>query len=180
MFELADRRDPAAATPAEIAGAPASLEAVVAALAHPAYALDRAWNACCWNAAAARLFVGWLDGDHQRNLLRFAFVEEAARTLIGDWEDRARRLLAEFRADYSRGFGDPRLHALVDGLRRDSALFDREWRAQSVLAREGGRRTFTHPQDGDIAFMQYSYVPADRPDCKFVLLVPENASGAPP
>ena len=61
------------------------------------------------------------DQGCQRNLLRFVFVEPAARKLIRDWQDRARRLLAEFRADYSRGLNDPRLRDLVDGLRRDSA-----------------------------------------------------------
>ena len=71
-----------------------------------------------------------------------------------------------------------RLRAMVDGLRRDSALFDGEWNAQTVLGREGGLRTFMHPDDGVLAFTQYSYAPADRPDYKLVLLVPQNADGA--
>lgn len=178
LFALADRRDPDAPAPAVSSDAPVSLQVAVDALAHPAYGLDRLWNACCWNAAAAHLFVGWLSDDCQRNLLRFVFVEPTARRLIRDWKDRARRLLAEFRADYSRGLNDPRLRELVDGLRRDSALFNAEWEAQTVLGREGGRRTFSHPTDGEIAFTQYSYAPADRPDCKLVLLVPETAAGA--
>jgi transcriptional regulator with XRE-family HTH domain len=180
LFELADRRDPAAPAPAEVADAPASLEAAVAALAHPAYGLDPLWNACCWNAAAAQLFVGWLSEGCQRNLLRFVFVEPAARTLISDWQERARRLLAEFRADYSRGFNDPRLRDLVAALRRDSTFFDAEWNAQTVLGREGGLRTFTHPHDGTLAFTQYSYAPADRPDTKLVVLVPHKNDDARP
>lgn len=178
LFELADRRDPEAPAPAEIADAPASLQAAVGAVAYPAYGLDRLWNACCWNAAAAHLFVGWLSDGAQRNLLRFVFTEPAARTLIGNWKDRARRLLAEFRTDYSRGLNDPRLREMVEGLRRDNAFFDSEWNAQIVLGREGGRRTFVHPDDGNLAFTQYSYAPADRPDYKFVLLVPEKENGA--
>jgi hypothetical protein len=66
------------------------------------------------------------------------FVEPAARKLVRNWKDRARRLLAEFRADYSRGLDDPRLREMVDGLRRGSAFFDGEWNSQSVLGREGG------------------------------------------
>ena len=38
------------------ADAPTSLLDAVKAVAHPAYALDPLWNACCWNTAAARLF----------------------------------------------------------------------------------------------------------------------------
>ncbi len=172
LFELADRRDPQATAPDETAEAPASLREAVAALAYPAYGLDRLWNACCWNVAAAGLFTGWLSADCQRNLLRFVFVEPAARTLIPHWQDRARRLLAEFRADYSRGLNDPRLRAMVDGLRRDSALFNREWNAQSVRGREGGLRHFMHPVEGALTYMQHSFSPADRPDYKLVILVP--------
>jgi transcriptional regulator with XRE-family HTH domain len=178
LFELAGRRDPQAPAPDESADAPASLKAAVSAAAHPAYGLDRLWNACCWNEAAAHLFVGWLDADHQRNLLRFVFADESARRLIDNWKDRARRLLAEFRTDFSRSLNDPRLRDLVDGLRRDSALFDAEWQTQTVLGREGGRRGFTHPQDGALVYTQHSFAPADRPDTKFVLLIPER-NGAP-
>jgi transcriptional regulator with XRE-family HTH domain len=172
LFELAGRRDPQAPAPDETAEAPASLREAVAALAYPAYGLDRLWNACCWNEAAAGLFTGWLSADCQRNLLRFVFVEPAARTLIPHWQDRARRLLAEFRADYSRGLNDPRLRAMVDGLRLDSALFNREWNAQSVRGREGGLRHFMHPVEGALTYMQHSFSPADRPDYKLVILVP--------
>lgn len=173
LFELADRRDPQAPAPHESANAPASLQAAVRAALHPAYGLDRLWNACAWNDAAADLFVGWLDADHQRNLLRFVFVEPAARQLIDDWQNRARRLLAEFRADFSRSLNDPRLRDLVEELRRDSDFFDGEWQAQTVLGREGGRRAFRHPRRGLVSYTQHSFAPSDRPDTKFVLLVPE-------
>ena len=39
-------------------------------------AVDRA----AWNQRRAALFVGWLDGEHDRNLLRFIFLSTAART----------------------------------------------------------------------------------------------------
>jgi transcriptional regulator with XRE-family HTH domain len=174
LFELADRRDPQALSPEQTAEAPVSLQAAVVALGHPAYGLDRLWNACCWNEAAARLFTGWLSEGCQRNLLRFVFVEPAARRLIPNWRERARRLLAEFRADYSRGLNDPRLRDMVEALRRDSALFDSEWNAQSVRGREGGLRTFSHPERGVLEYMQYSFSPAERPDYKLVLLVPRG------
>nr|HAQ95455.1 XRE family transcriptional regulator [Afipia sp.] len=106
LFELADRVDPDdSAGLAE--AAPASLVAAVKTFAHPAYGLDRLWNACCWNESAASLFCGWLDGDHQRNLLRFVFIEDKARSLIPQWQDRARRLPAEFRPQFGHNFRDP-------------------------------------------------------------------------
>jgi transcriptional regulator with XRE-family HTH domain len=169
LFELAARRDPAT-RPAEPRAAPAGLAEAVARFDGPAYALDRCWDACAWNAAAERLFTGWLGGG-DANLLRYIFRAPEARRLIVDWEDRARRVLAEFRADFSRRLGDPRLTALVDELRAGEPLFAGWWDAQAVLAREGGLRRFAHPQDGLMAFDQLTFEPADRPDCKLVLLV---------
>ncbi|HEX2940715.1 MAG TPA: helix-turn-helix transcriptional regulator [Rhodopila sp.] len=171
LFELAGRLDPEA--PAEsVADVPMSLRAVVAAIDHPAYGLDRLWNACCWNAAAARLFRGWLDDEHQRNLLRFVFLSDAARTLIPEWKDRARRLLAEFRADYGHSFRDARVRGLVESLRAESRLFAAAWDAQGVQHRAGGLRSFTHPEDGPLFFAQHTFSPSERPDYKLVMLVP--------
>jgi len=172
LFELAGRRDPQADAPQPVAEAPESLRASVAALRHPAYGLDPLWNACCWNEPARHLFVGWLDEGSQRNLLRFVFLDPAARKLIPKWQERARRLLAEFRADYGHRFSDPRARAMVEALRRDSALFAKAWDAQDVLEREGGLRNFTHPQKGALRFAQFTYSPSDRPDYKLVMLVP--------
>lgn len=172
LFELAGRRDPALPAPAPVQDAPESLIAAVAAIASPAYGLDGLWNACCWNAAAGRLFKGWLSDDCQRNLLRFMFVDPAARKLIPKWKQRAVRLLSEFRADYSRGLNDPRLREMVDGLRRDSPLFETAWHAQSVSEREGGLRAFSHPDDGALQYRQHTFTPSERSDYKLVMLVP--------
>jgi transcriptional regulator with XRE-family HTH domain len=173
LFELAGCLDPA--LPPELAGdAPASLQASVTAIQHPAYGLDRLWNACCWNPAAASLFRGWLDGDHQRNLLRFVFLAPAARKLIPKWEDRARRLLAEFRADYSHNFRDSRVRTLVETLRHDSPLFTKLWNEQGVRYRSGGVRHFNHPDEGPLRFEQHTFSPSERPDYKLVMLVPSS------
>lgn len=171
LFELAGRLDPRSQTEAE-ADAPPSLLAMVKAIEHPAYGLDRFWNACCWNHAAERLFCGWLDNGHQRNLLRFVFLEKAARTLIPEWEDRARRLLAEFRADYGHTFHDARVASFIDALRTESTLLAEAWNEQDVQHRAGGMRTFNHPLDGALRFAQHTFIPSERPDYKLVMLVP--------
>ena len=103
----------------------------------PAYGLDRLWNACCWNEAAAQLFRGWLDDDCQRNLLCYAFLEPAARDLIPAWKDRARRLLAEFRADFARTFATPR-----------SGYSSRRFVARALLCRSVGSAGRSNPRRG--------------------------------
>lgn len=171
LFELAGRRDPAA--PVAAADAPPGLAEAVARFDGPAYGLDRCWNAVCWNPAAERLFEGWLKGA-ERNLIRWLFRDPDARRLIRDWPDRARRVLAEFRGDFSRSLIDPQMRRLVETLRGEDATFAAFWDEQGVLAREGGLRRFDHAQDGPLAFEQCTFQPADRPDCKLVLLAPRS------
>jgi transcriptional regulator with XRE-family HTH domain len=172
LFELSGIHDPDNPPPQDTADAPASIIAAVQSVTHPAYGLDRLWNACCWNSAAERLFQGWLTPGRERNLLLFVFLDPAARKLIPNWDLRAQRLLAEFRGDYGHSFTDPRAHALVERLRRDSALFRTAWEEQSVLEREGGVRQFQHPKDGALRFVQHTFTPAERPDHKLVILTP--------
>jgi transcriptional regulator with XRE-family HTH domain len=174
LFELAGRRDPVEPDAPTVAEAPMALAVMVTALEYPAYGLDRFWNACCWNPAAARLFPGWLGEDKQRNQLRFIFLEPSARGLIPDWEERARRVLAEFRADYSRRFNDSGMRALLGTLTAQSPLFAEAWHEQSVLEREGGRRIFHHPEDGPLTFEQHTFTPVERPDYKLVVLTPSR------
>jgi hypothetical protein len=174
MFELAGRRDPDAPPSEPMSEAPPSVRAVIDALELPAYALDGLWNACCWNKAAENLFAGWLGDGQQKNLLRFAFTAPSARALLPDWEDRALRLLAEFRADYGRLLNDAAMAAFVDKLKRESDLFVRGWASQSVIVRTGGSRTFLHPIDGPLVFDQHTYIPAERPDYKLVMLFPST------
>ena len=168
LFKLAGRVDPEGSR-GPSADAPPSLIAAVKAIEYPAYGLDRLWNACCWNDAAARLFHGWLDGDCQRNLLRYVFLEPSARELIPNWKDRARRLLAEFRADFARTFRDAQVRIFVETLRGESAFFAEAWDEQAVQIREGGLRLFNHPDDGLVSFTQHTFAPAERPDYKLVI-----------
>lgn len=174
LFELAGERDPAEPTPASN-DAPAALLATVGLIEAPAYVLDRQWNALAWNQPAADLFVGWLDGPpdpaRERNLLRFTFMEPAARTLIVDWETRARRLVAEFRADSIRHLNDGPTRALIDALAAQSEAFGRFWASQDVGEREGGTRAFDHPQSGRVVYDQITLRPAHREDLLLVVLV---------
>jgi len=168
LFELAARRDPEApasgddALPEEALGLPERMTI-------PAYILDGRWTARAWNRAAAELFVGWLDGENDRNLMRFIFRSPAAPRLIDAWEERARRIVAEFRADSSRRLGEPTTRGLIEELDQTSPLFARLWREQAVLGREGGERRFLAPAR---RFRQSTLVFASHPEAKLVCLSP--------
>ena len=170
LFELAQKRDPDK-DGGEADDIPPAVLASVATIGAPAYVLDRIWTARGWNEAAERLFVGWLDRPGERNLLRFIFLEPAARSLICAWEDRARRVAAEFRAACGAHLDDPSLRGLVEELRRHSAEFARFWDQHGILGREGGERTFQHPADGFLRYEQVTFNLASQPDLKLTILI---------
>src|SRR5690348_12786124 len=187
LFELAARADPA--PPRAEGSDPHQLSALVRAVRSPAYILDRHWDAIAWNRPAAELFVDWLGGgghrsiQHgravgrtvERNLLRYVFLDARAPAFIVDWSERARRLVAEYRADTASWRDDPVRKAFVHELCAASAAFEAAWRSQQVLSREGGVRTFQHPRQGHCTYEQYTLRVAQRPDLKLTILL---ASGS--
>jgi transcriptional regulator with XRE-family HTH domain len=171
IFELTRRRDPLESPQAlEEDAPPRALRNAVNAVAAPAYLLDRLWRARAWNEPAARLFADWL-GSGELCLLAYVFLNRAARAFIVDWENRARRLVAEFRADTGRNPDDPALRALVDRLRLGSREFAAFWSDHAVLAREGGAREFNHPREGALRYEQVTLFPAGLAAYKLVMLI---------
>lgn len=172
LFELTRRVDPTAPIITRMpTAAPVELLETLNALSAPAYFLDRLWQAGGWNEAAGRLFAPWFDSG-ELCLLRFVFLHKIARRFIQDWEQRARRLLAEFRADTGHNQEDPAMADLVRELHQRSAEFTVFWNDHAVLAREGGARVFNHPDDGKLRYEQVTFVPATQPDHKLVVLLP--------
>ena len=174
LFELGGRRDPAwvrqgsSAEPGPLRVMRRALDAIDA----PAYLLDPLWQALAWNTAAAALFSAWVGGPDPC-LLGFVFMAAEARTLIPDWENRARRLVAEFRAD-TGARRDPGLTALVERLRRGSDAFASFWDDHAVLAREGGERLVAHPDGSLRRYDQITMSPAGWPGHKLVMLLPDR------
>lgn len=178
LFDLAGRRDPeeqeAQARPAH-----AALRSVEA-MRCPAYVLDRQWDIPACNALASKLFLNWgARPGHTPNLLRFLFQSKASRLLIHDWDTRARRLVAEFRADCGSRALSPALRAFIDALAHDNQDFARLWNSHEVLGREGGERRFQHPKLGPLVYEQLTLRPDQRGDLKLVLLLDQpGASGS--
>jgi transcriptional regulator with XRE-family HTH domain len=171
LFELAGRRDPDGPAGGPVAP-PGALTAALHTIEAPAYLLDRAWTARGWNAPALELLAGWLGGA-EPNLLRYVFLDPGARGFIGEWPERARRLVAEFRADSARRVQDSEIADLVESLTAESGDFARAWSDQAVLGREGGRRGFHHPARGDVTYEQLTLQPTgDGGGWKLVMLIP--------
>ena len=172
LFDLAGRHDP---TEPVLPGScpPDAVIQSVHALRCPAYVLDRGWHIAAANAQAAELFLGWGADSYPQpaNLLRFLFFFPGARELIDDWQARARRLVAEFRADCGHLINVAPIAGLVQELTSDGCDFARFWQTHEVLEREGGERRFQHPRHGALVFEQLTLHPAVRSDLKLVILL---------
>lgn len=144
----------------------------------PGYLIDSCWNMLAWNREAEQLFQGWLDRDKQPNLLRFMFLHPLAHKLLVNWEARAKRIVAEFRAETIHYAHSDDIRQLVLELRAESSVFNQWWAQQEVLAREGGERRFEHPLQGPVRYLQQTLLPAGNSELKLVMLIqqPANAS----
>jgi transcriptional regulator with XRE-family HTH domain len=176
LFEMAGRRDAEDAAP-QADEVPGALIALLDDIAAPAYLMDRYWDLLGWNANAAALFAGWLDTPAtpqagRPNLLRFVFLDDLARTLLVDWEVRARRICAEFRADCRSRLEEPGLQRLVGELAAESPDFGRYWKQHDVIDRQGGQRDFRHPRRGVISYQQLTLHPVEQEALKLVILKP--------
>lgn len=171
VFELAQRRDPEQHD--DPAPSAAIMLTAVHAVSGPTYVLDRQFTAVAWNAAAARLFTGWLDARSQeRNLLRYMFLTPAARSLVHDWTHRAARLVAEFRAHCGPHTRDAPTARLIAELESGSADFRKLWGAAEVVERHGGQRTFRRGARAVVTYEQLTLAPAIAPGFLFVMLLP--------
>lgn len=189
LFDLAGLHDPE--QPEQFDNLPLldTLRQAVERVQSPAYVLNRSWDVLAWNRHAADLFGAWLtrpaesgaeseDGEEDAveetlppNLLRFMFLDAHARKLVLGWKQRAERLVAEFRADASAELEQEAMQAMVQELCEQSADFDALWRRHDVLEREGGERTFHHPQYGQLLYQQLTLRVAHAPDFKLVMLI---------
>ena len=170
LFELAEVTDPDHGK-AQHGSLPLSLQACVNNCAGPAYILDRCWNILFFNQALDTVFNHWPSRQQAPNLLRFIFQNPDAPTVVVNWEQRARRSVAEFRADIGAHLDDQDISQIIEELLASSELFQHWWSRQAVVEREGGIREFMHPQKGYLEFEQITFRLATHLDYKLVMLL---------
>ena len=171
LFQVAQRVDSNGA--ANFAGAVASkaIESCVLSISHPACVLDKYWTPLFWNAELEDLFPQWLKGP-ERNVVRYMFLDPGVKALVGDWEPRARRMLAHFRVEFGKYIDDPMMLDLIRGLSEESEPFQQFWSEQQVLWWDGNEKSFNHPERGLLRFFQITFLAAADPTLKLVILRP--------
>ncbi|MPN38106.1 hypothetical protein SDC9_185630 [bioreactor metagenome] len=111
--------------------------------------------------------------------MRFVFLMPQTHQFLVDWEARARRITAEFRADCRNMLEDPILLRLVDELSAGSPDFARFWKQHDVLERQGGERRFLHPKRGEIAHLQATLRPDATPSLEKAAELAQSYATAP-
>ncbi len=139
----------------------------------PAYVLGPRWDFLGWNRSFAMLFpaVAVLPAE-ERNLVWVMFANAEARELVGEWDQEARRVLSQFRAETVPLRDDTAVVALVDRLIATSAEFAQWWPRHDVGGFESRRRVFHHPIAGRLEFETQQLVPAGEPDLRLVVHLP--------
>jgi transcriptional regulator with XRE-family HTH domain len=139
----------------------------------PAYLLGPTWDYLAWNEAQADLFPTLtILEPADRNLVWAMFARPETRELIVDWEDEARQMLSQFRAETTPIRDDPALVDLVVRLRAASVEFDTWWGRQDVAAFSTRLRRFRHPVHGSLTFEYQQLVVAGAPDLRLVVQLP--------
>jgi transcriptional regulator with XRE-family HTH domain len=129
--------------------APPLVQAVLDALAVPAYVSDRTWNVIGWNALADRL-LGY-SKRAERNTIVNVFGDPTFRTLFPSWSEEAARLVASLRRAADEAPEDAAFEALVERLRAYPE-FRRLWARHEVKRRSATRKELRHPTLGTLVF----------------------------
>jgi transcriptional regulator with XRE-family HTH domain len=130
-----------------------TLQRVVDALdPHPAFLIERCWNALTWNRAAELVFrLHEPCPPHSRNIV-WRFFQSDTRIFHQGWEKQAQNLVAQFRADYARYPGDASFHEIIEDLQQASPQFCQWWEQQHVRNFPDGPRVIQHPTLGRLEF----------------------------
>jgi transcriptional regulator with XRE-family HTH domain len=150
LFALAGRA--AAATDHALADVrPGLLRLLAAVEPLPAFVVGPWLDLLAWNPTASALFCGFERRPPQeRNMARLIFLDPEIHKLFcaGGWKGAG--LVAALRVRYERGRPGPREEALIAELIERSPLFRQVWNEHGVVKRMHGRKTFDHPDVGEI------------------------------
>ncbi|GAB7031372.1 helix-turn-helix transcriptional regulator [Streptomyces sp. NPDC021749] len=169
LFQLAGH------TPAPEAEEPEPLTPEAAAVPlllhpHPAYLIAGNYDVLSHNQAAAQLFPHLTAAaDRPPNLVRWVFLDPAAREVLVDWEPEARALLARLRTLSTRHPDDPRYTHLIDELHEQSPEARTWWPHYELQPRHSGHKRLRHPTRGTLDYRFTAFHLAEHPEQTLVI-----------
>jgi transcriptional regulator with XRE-family HTH domain len=139
----------------------------------PAIIRTAIWDIVAWNRAATVMLTDYgALPPHQRNVLRFIFLDPRVRAAQADWESVARFVLGAFRVDAARAGAAAEVQPLVDELCRLSPEFAAMWRDNDVRSHGEGVKHLRHPILGPVSFEYSTFAIDGRPDLGMVVYNP--------
>jgi hypothetical protein len=99
-----------------------------------------------------------------RNMARFTFLDETARTLYVNWPAAARSEVAYLHLYAGRHPDDPQLAELVGELSLHDKDFRRWWAEHDVYRHSHGTKDYHHGVVGDMTLGYEALTPADDPE----------------
>ena len=118
---------------------------------NPAHVVSRTNDLLAANPGGLRLLTGIEEWPaRQRNIARYVFLHPAARTLFHDWAAQVRGCVARLRTLAGTDPDAPDLTRLAGELLLKSPEFARLWERYDVKGHAHGRKSFHHPEVGDL------------------------------
>ncbi|MFE3249823.1 helix-turn-helix transcriptional regulator [Streptomyces sp. NPDC059209] len=130
-------------------GLRASMQRVLDSLAVPALAYNTRQDVIATNLLGRAMFAQLLDSD-QPNLARFTFLDSRAEQFFADWPLACSLTAAMLRFQAGRDPLDTGLTALIGELSTRSPRFRQDWADQDVHEHRTGRKTYRHPEVGNL------------------------------
>ena len=179
MFLLARQRLPPL-RPAQLSQVDEAIQRVLDAMpTSPAMVKTPTWDIVAWNDAAAALMgVDPALPPRERNSLRRIFSDPVMRTVMPDWEEHARSMLAVFRMDVARMGGSSEADALVAELRATSADFRRLWAENEVRSHGAGMKRLNNPFVGPFTLEISAFAVDDAEGLTMLVFTPVSAADA--
>jgi len=151
------------------------LERTVFALEpHPAYIMGKYWDVLLWNRAAEFVFrfPPYSSSINPKlNLLHHFLIDPFGKEMNSDWEERAKIMLARFRADCARYPQDARLNEMIEKFKQESELFNSWWSRYEVKTVTDCHKLLNDPRIGELEFEHVNLQLSNCPDLKLMIYI---------
>jgi MmyB-like transcription regulator ligand binding domain len=144
---------------------PSVVRVVRSYTAGPAYVRGPRWDLLAWNDIFHRLFRMPREGNDDRNLLRYLFLDPDLPGVLIDWSLNARIAVSAFRVSYAGHVGNEAFESLIAELLTRSPLFAELWNASEVLSPNETRTArLRHPSTQFLLFSAVTLLVPDVPE----------------
>lgn len=142
----------------------------------PAHIRDQHWNVLAWNATES-LVTDWASYPiDERNVVWHHFAHSNLRSLMVNWEEEARTLLALFRMESGPYLAEPWMSAFIERLLTVSKEFREWWPLHEVRQQREMPIAFMHPEVGELVLqpVTLAFTPERHLSLRTLLAPPES------